>query len=240
MAIDISLKELLQSGAHFGHQARRWNPKMAPYLYGVEEGVHLFDLTKTKEALAEALSFLLDAAKSGKVILLVGTKKQAKDKVKEAAIACGIPYVSERWLGGTLTNFEQINRSISRLKDLKEKMAKGEYAKFTKKERLLIERDIERMEKFWGGVSELVGKPDVLFVVDAHKEIGAVKEAVKEGVTLVGIVDSNSDPTLVDYPIPMNDDAAKAIEYVLDLVKAAILSGKKAQGKKAKEAEKKE
>ena len=240
MAIDISLKELLQSGAHFGHQARRWNPKMAPYLYGVEEGVHLFDLTKTKEALAEALSFLLDAAKSGKVILLVGTKKQAKDKVKEAAIACGIPYVSERWLGGTLTNFEQINRSISRLKDLKEKMAKGEYAKFTKKERLLIERDIERMEKFWGGVSELVGKPDVLFVVDAHKEIGAVKEAVKEGVTLVGIVDSNSDPTLVDYPIPMNDDAAKAIEYVLDLVKAAILSGKKAQGKKVKEAEKQE
>src|SRR3972149_10704651 len=111
MAIDISLKELLQSGAHFGHQARRWNPKMAPYLYGVEEGVHLFDLTKTKEALAEALSFLLDAAKSGKVILIVGTKKQAKDKVKEVAIACGIPYVSERWLGGTLTNFEQIGRS---------------------------------------------------------------------------------------------------------------------------------
>ncbi|OGM54128.1 30S ribosomal protein S2 [Candidatus Woesebacteria bacterium RIFCSPHIGHO2_12_FULL_42_9] len=240
MAIDISLKELLQSGAHFGHQARRWNPKMAPYLYGVEEGVHLFDLTKTKESLADALNFLSETAKSGKVILIVGTKKQAKDKVKEIALACGVPYVCERWLGGTLTNFEQINRSISRLKDLKEKMAAGEYAKFTKKERLLIERDIERMEKFLGGISELTGKPDVLFVVDAHKEIGAVKEAVKMGVTLVAIVDSNSDPTLVDYPIPMNDDAAKAIEYVLDLVKAAILEGKKAQGKEAKEADKKE
>ena len=227
MAINISLKELLQSGAHFGHQARRWNPKMAPYLYGVEEGVHIFDLTKTKEALEEALQFLTQTVKENKVVLLVGTKKQAKDKVKEIALACGIPYVSERWLGGTLTNFEEIRRSIARLKESKEKMAKGEYAKFTKKERLLIERDMERMERFLGGISELTGKPDVLFVVDTHKEIGAVKEASKMGVTLVGIVDSNSDPTLIDYPIPMNDDAAKAVEYVLDLVKEAILAGKK-------------
>ena len=155
MAINISLKELLQSGAHFGHQARRWNPKMAPYLYGVEEGVHIFDLTKTKEALEEALQFLTQTVKENKVVLLVGTKKQAKDKVKEIALACGIPYVSERWLGGTLTNFEEIRRSIARLKESKEKMAKGEYAKFTKKERLLIERDMERMERFLGGISDV-------------------------------------------------------------------------------------
>lgn len=234
MSIDISLKELLQTGAHFGHQARRWNPKMAPYLYGVEEGVHIFDLTKTKEALSLALDFLTEASKEGKVILLVGTKKQAKDKIKEIALICGTPYVCERWLGGTLTNFEQINRSITKLKELKEKMAKGEFAKFTKMERLLIERDIERMEKFLGGISELKGKPDVLFVVDTHKEVGTIKEALKVGVTLVGIVDSNSDPSIVDYPIPMNDDAAKAVEYVLDLVKEAILTGKKALNEKLK------
>jgi|SRR3972149_5851278 len=227
MAIDISLKELLQSGAHFGHQARRWNPKMAPYLYGVEDGVHIFDLAKTKEALEEALNILSQASKDGKVILLVGTKKQTKDKVKEIALACGIPYVCERWLGGTLTNFEQISRAIAKLKELKEKMAKGEYSKFTKKERLLIERDIERMEKFLGGISGLTGKPDLIFIVDTHKEIGAVKEAIKEKVILMGIVDSNSDPTLLDYPIPMNDDAVKALEYVLDLVKEAIQEGKK-------------
>ena len=229
MSSDISLKELLQTSAHFGHQSRRWNPKMAPYLYGVEDGVHLFDLTKTKEALQSALDFLRESSKEGKTILFVGTKKQAKEKVKAVAIACDMPFVSERWLGGTLTNFDQIKKSISKLTEYKEKMAKGEYSKFTKKERLLIERDIERMEKFLGGVTNLTGKPDIIFVVDTHKEIGAVKEAVKEGVLLVGIVDSNSDPTPIDYPIPMNDDAAKALDYVLGLVQGAILEGKKKQ-----------
>lgn len=224
---EVSLKELFERGGHFGHQSRRWNPKMKPYLFSVEDGVHIFDLAKTKDALTEALTLIRDASKEGKVVLLVGTKKQAKDKVKEVALATGSPYVCERWLGGTMTNFDQIKKSIARLSELKENMAKGEYAKFTKKERLLIERDIERMEKFLGGIAGLTQKPDIIFIVDTHKEFGVVKEAVKEGIPLIGIVDSNSDPTFIDYPIPMNDDAAKAVEYVLELVGEAIAEGKK-------------
>lgn len=227
MAVKISLEKLLETGAHFGHQARRWNPKMAPYLYGIDQGIHVFDLTKTKEALATALEELTAAAKEGKVILFLGAKKQAKEKTKEVAIACGAPFVSERWLGGTLTNFEQLKRSLKKLSEMKAKMAAGEYNEFTKKERLLIEREIARLERFFGGMASLEAIPDYLFVVDTHKEIGAVKEAKKVGVSVFGIVDSNADPTLVDYPIPMNDDAAKAIDYVLDLVKEAVLEGKK-------------
>lgn len=223
---DISAKTLLDAGAHFGHQARRWNPKMAPYLYGVQEGVHVFDLIKTKALLEEALNALKLAAKEGKTILFLGTKKQAKEKTKEVAMACGCPYVYERWLGGTLTNFEQIKKSLTKLSDMKAKMASGEYNKFTKKERLLIDREIERLERFFGGLSGLEKAPDVMVIIDTHKEISAVKEARNVGVATVGITDSNADPTLVDYPIPMNDDAQKAVEYVLELMKEAIQEGR--------------
>lgn len=223
MAVKISLEKLLETGAHFGHQARRWNPKMSSYLYGVQEGIYVFDLTKTKDALEAALSFLLGAKKDGKVILFLGTKKQARDKTKEVAQAVGSPFVYERWLGGTFTNFGQIKKSLNKLSDMKAKMASGEYNKFTKKERLLLEREIDRLERFFGGLSGMETPPDVLFVVDTHKEVSAVKEAKKVGVTVVGITDSNADPRLVDYPIPMNDDAAKAVEYVLDLVKETLL-----------------
>jgi len=224
---EVSLKTLLEVGAHFGHQARRWNPKMAGYLYGVQEGIHVFDLVKTKEALEEALGALREAAKEGKVILLLGSKKQAKDKIIEIAHETGCPYVSERWLGGTLTNFDMIKKSLTKLSDLKAGLASGEFNKFTKKERLLMEREVARLERFFGGMSTLEKTPDVLFIVDTHKEAGAVKEARKSKVTIVGIVDSNADPALVDYPIPMNDDASKALDYVLGLVKEAILEGKK-------------
>ncbi|KKR39662.1 30S ribosomal protein S2 [Candidatus Woesebacteria bacterium RIFOXYA1_FULL_40_18] len=225
MAIKISLEELLEAGAHFGHQAKRWNPKMASYLYGIQEGVHVFDLTKTKVAMEEALDVLKNAAKEGKNILILGTKKQCKEKIIEIGKETGMPYVSERWLGGTLTNFDQMKRSISKLSEMKTKMAAGEYKKYTKKERLLLEREITRLERFFGGISTLEKLPDMLFVVDTHKETQAVKEALKMKIETIGIVDSNSDPTVVDYPIPMNDDAAKALEYVLDLVKKAILEG---------------
>ncbi len=234
MAIKISLEELLESGAHFGHQAKRWNPKMAPYLYGVQEGVHVFDLTKTKVALEEALDVLKNAAKEGKSILILGTKKQCKEKTIEIGKECGMPYVSERWLGGTLTNFDQMKRSIGKLSEMKTKMAAGEYKKYTKKERLLLEREIARLERFFGGISTLEKLPDILFVVDTHKETQAVKEALKMKIETMGIVDSNSDPTVVDYPIPMNDDAAKALLYVLDLVKKAILEGQSKLKSKSK------
>ena len=226
MAFEISLKTLIESGAHFGHQSKRWNPKMAPYLYGVKEGIHVFDLTKTKDCLDESLNVLKDASYAGKKILLVGTKKQIKEKVIEIAKEVGIFYISERWLGGTLTNFDQIKASTRRLNDLREGVSAGKFKGRTKKERLLIERDIARLERFFSGIEGMEAIPDIMFIVDVRREKTAVKEAQIKGVTTIGIDDSNSDPTVVDYPIPMNDDASRALEYVLDLVKDAILEGR--------------
>ncbi|MBI1863642.1 30S ribosomal protein S2 [Candidatus Woesebacteria bacterium] len=223
--IDIDLEKLLDSGAHFGHQSRRWNPKMAPYLFGVREGIHVFDLIKTREMLQLALSELSKTTKEKKIILLVGTKKQVKEKIAQMGEKLNVPYVSERWLGGTLTNFNQIASSVRKLSDMKEKMAKGEYANLTKKERLLISREIEKLEKTVGGLRTLSKKPDLIFIVDTHKEFSCVKEANMTGVPIVGITDSNADPSSIDFPIPMNDDASKALDYVLSLVEQAIIEG---------------
>jgi len=227
MAIQISLKTLIESGAHFGHQVRRWNPKIKPYIYGMQEGIHVFDLIKTKELLVETLDFLKNSVKEGKTIIFVGTKKQARDKIKEVAQATGQYYVNERWLGGTLTNFEQIRRSLKKLNDMKTKRNAGDFKSFTKKERIEIDREIERLDRFFGGLNGLEKIPDILIVVDIKKEEVAIREASKMGVETVALVDSNTDPTSVDYAIPMNDDAARAIIYVLDLMGKAILEGKK-------------
>ena len=226
MTIKVSAEELLERGAHFGHQSKRWNPKMGQYLYGEEGGVHVFDLIKTKKLLEEALEFLKTSTKEKKVILFVGCKKQAQEKTREVAEATGSSYFTERWLGGTLTNFDQIKKSIKKLLDMKEKMTNGEYNSFTKKERLLIDREIARLERYFGGISKLEKVPDILVVIDTHKEESAIREANSKGVKVVGVVDSNADPEAIDYPIPMNDDASKAVEYVLDLMKEAILDGK--------------
>ncbi len=220
--INISLEDLMDAGAHFGHQTKRWNPKMEEYLYGQEEGVHIFDLTKTKPLIEEALEFLAKSAKEGKKILILGTKKQIKDKVAEVAEKVGVPYVNERWLGGTVSNFGQMKRSIDKMEEMKENLATGFYNKYTKKERLLIDREIIRLEKFFGGIKSLTGVPDVLFVIDTKRESAAVREAAERKIPVVGIVDSNADPDLIDYPIPMNDDASKALTYILDLVGQAI------------------
>jgi small subunit ribosomal protein S2 len=222
----VSAEELLERGAHFGHQSKRWNPKMEEYLYGEEGGVHVFDLIKTKKLLEDALEFLKNASKEGKSVLFVGCKKQAQEKTREVAEATGSSFFTERWLGGTLTNFDQIKKSIKKLLEMKEKMTNGEYASNTKKERLLIDREIARLERYFGGISKLEKVPDILVVIDTHKEESAIREANSKGVKIVGIVDSNADPEVVDYPIPMNDDASKAVEYVLDLMKEAILDGK--------------
>ena len=226
MTTGVSLEKLIEAGAHFGHQVKRWNPRMKPYLYGVQGNVHIFDLVKTKECLDEALNVIKEAAKAGKSILIVGTKKQVKEKVSQIALETGTFYVNERWLGGTLTNFDQIKVSIQKLLDMRQKVDTGEYNKFTKKERLLIEREIARLERFFGGIKNLSSIPDLLIIIDTKKEKGAVREANFRGVETIGIVDSNSDPDLVDWPIPMNDDAIKALYYVLDLIKDAILKGK--------------
>lgn len=199
---------------------------MAEYLFGVQEGVHVFDLAKTRENLLVALEVLTQAVRDGKSIVLVGTKKQVKGRVKELAEKSGIMYVNERWLGGTLTNFPQVSKSIKRLAEMKDKMAKGEYSQFTKKERLLIDRKIADLEKSLGGLSAMSKHPDLLVIIDTHKEKGAVKEAQATGIKTIGVVDSNSDPNFVTYPIPMNDDASKSLELVMNCFEQAIEEGK--------------
>lgn len=234
--IKVSLDELIDSGAHFGHQTKRWNPKMEEFLYGQENGVHIFDLTKTKPLIEEALAYISKSVSEGKTILLLGTKKQIKDKLAQVAQKVSAPYINERWLGGIISNFGQIKRSIKKMEEMRENLASGAYKKYTKKERLLIEREIARLERFFGGIASLENIPDVIFVVDTKREAGAVREARAKKVAVVGIVDSNADPDVVDYPIPMNDDAGKAVEYILDLVGEAIAEGKsKVKKVKAKE-----
>jgi small subunit ribosomal protein S2 len=223
MAVTVSLEKLLEVGAHFGHQYKRWNPKMKPFMYAVKDGIFVFDLIKTNDQLIEALEVLTEASKNGKTILIVGTKKQAKQKVVEVGEATGCPYVSERWLGGTLTNFMQIKRSVDRLSDLDSKIASKEY---TKKEKLLMERKVEKIKKACGGIFKLDRIPDLMIIVDVHREKGAIAEARNLRIPTIGIIDSNADPNKVNWPVPMNDDATKAIEYVLDLMKEAILEGK--------------
>jgi len=231
MGFKISLEKLLQGGAHFGHQVRRWNPKMEEYIYSDQKGIHLIDLTKTKECLDAALEEIKKVSKEGKKILIVGTKKQIKDKVRDIAKEVGIYYVNERWLGGTLTNFEQVKKSAVKLQKMKEDLLGGKYDKYTKKEKLLMEREIQRLERYFSGVKGMDSVPDLLIIFDIRKEKGAVKEANFKGVETVAVVDTNCDPTSVDFPIPMNDDAKNALEYVLDLIKEAVLEGR---GKSAK------
>ncbi len=223
---EVSLKELVETGAYFGHQVKRWNPKIAHYLYGQREGIHIFDLSKTKVLLEDALKFVKKEAQEGKTFLFVGTKRQVKDKIKEVAQKTKSFFVNERFLGGTFTNFEQIKKTVKSLTDLKSSFEKKEFENRTKKEKLLIQRKIERMERFLGGLVGMEKLPDVLVIVDIKKEKTALKEAIEKNVKTVAVVDSNSDPTLVDYPIPMNDDSTKALDYVLDLIKDAILEGK--------------
>lgn len=220
--VEVSLEALLESGAHFGHQVRRWNPKIKEYVYGQQDGVHIFDLVKTKEALEEALEAIKKAKNSGQKILLLGTKKQIKDKIAEVGKETGTSYVNERWLGGTITNFVMIKRSIDKLDGLKTGLAAGAYKKYTKKERVLLEREVARLERFFGGITTLKDKPDMLIVIDIRREATAIREAKRKGVITVGIVDTNADPGEVDFPIPMNDDATKALNYVLELIQQVL------------------
>lgn len=234
MAAKVSLKDLLEAGAHFGHQAKRWNPKMKPYLFGVRNGIHIFDLVKTKEGLEKAVDFVKNLTAEGGIIVFVGTKRQAAEIVKEEAKKAGVPYVWERWLGGTITNWEQIKKSIEKLVEMKEKREKGEYKEFTKKENVLIDREIARLERFFGGLVGIKELPSAIFVVDTKKEEAAVKEAKKKGITVVAVVDSNSDPDLVDYVIPGNDDAVGAIKLMVGTIAEAAREGQQAWGKKPK------
>jgi small subunit ribosomal protein S2 len=218
----IDPEEMTQAGVHFGHRTSRIHPKMKPYLYGVRNAVHIIDLEKTAEKLKEALGFIQELILSGKTLLLVGTKIQVKDLVKEAAQDCSLPYVAERWLGGTFTNFEVIKKRIEYFKDLEKRRAGGELEKYSKKEKAKIDQELRNLEIKFEGIKNLEKLPDAIFVLDMKKDAAAVKEAKMRGVKVIGIADTNVDPTLADFPIPANDDAINSVRYILDKVKEAI------------------
>ena len=224
----FTMRELLESGVHFGHNARRWNPKMRQYIFGVRNNIHILDLQQTVPALKEALTFLRDTAARGGRILFVGTKRQAQDIVADAANRSGQFYVNHRWLGGMMTNWQTISKSISRMKEL-ETIFEDDNDSRTKKELLMLQREYDRLVKVIGGIREMGGVPDAIFILDTNKEDIAVKEANVLGVPIVGILDSNSDPDGIDYPVPGNDDAIRAISFYCDLAVKAILDGVQAQ-----------
>lgn len=221
---EFSMRQLLEAGVHFGHHTRRWNPKMRPFIFGVRNGVHILDLQQTVPMLDQALRAARDIAANGGRILFVGTKRQAQDKVAESAKRCGQYYVNHRWLGGMLTNWKTISGTISRLKEL-DNILSQEKPKYTKKEILMMTREREKLEQSIGGIKDMGGQPDALFVIDTNKEDLAILEAKKLGIPVIAVLDSNSTPEGVDYPIPGNDDALRAIEIYCDLMSSAILDG---------------
>jgi small subunit ribosomal protein S2 len=225
---DFSMRQLLEAGVHFGHQTQRWNPRMAPYIYGDRNGIHIIDLTQTVPMLDAALKVIRDTVAKGGRILFVGTKRQAQKPIAEAAEKCAQYYMNHRWLGGTLTNWKTVSQSIARLKEIDELMAHGAEG-LTKKERLGMERDQQKLQASLGGIREMGGVPDLLFVIDVSKEDLAILEARKLGIPVVAVVDTNCAPEGVDYIIPGNDDAARAIGLYCDLVARAALDGMSAQ-----------
>jgi len=224
---EVTLLELLKAGAHFGHTTSRWNPRMKPFIYTVRNNIHILDLAKTREGLLKAASFVSDKAAAGGTILFVGTKRQTKNAVKAAAESCGQPFVTARWLGGTFTNFRTIQKTIRKLEKLEELKATGQLeAQYTKKERLLIERDMVKLEKLFEGIKGLKKLPEVIFVADINYDVTAVLEARKCRIPVVALLDSNSNPEHVDYAIPCNDDATKAVELVTQVIADAVNSGR--------------
>ncbi|HEV2492964.1 MAG TPA: 30S ribosomal protein S2 [Terriglobia bacterium] len=235
---NISMKEFLEAGVHFGHQTRRWNPKMKEYIYGERNGIYIIDLQKTLKLFKEAAKFVSELAEEGKILLFVGTKRQAQEAIAEEAVRCAMYYVNHRWLGGLLTNNATIQKSISRLKELEEMSRDGRYELLTKKEVLKLERERKHLEQNLAGIKDMPTLPDALFVVDSNKEDIAVKEARKLGIPVVAIVDTNCDPDLVDYVIPGNDDALRSIRLFTSRIADAVFEGRQAEEQRRLEAEK--
>ena len=232
-----SLQQLLEAGVHFGHRVSRGNPRMKQYIYGVRDGVHIIDLEQSENGLKDASEYVKNLGKSGGVLLFVGTKKQAQAIVEEESKKSGAPYMIFRWIGGFLTNFDEISKNIKKLKELKEQKEKGELSKYTKKEQLLIDRRISKLSQDLGGVENLDKIPDAIFVVDGAREDVALREARRMNIPTVAIADTNSDPTLIDYPIPGNDDAIKSVKILVETIANAYGEGKKEAGKIAERAE---
>lgn len=225
----ISMKQLLEAGVHFGHQTRRWNPKMKKYIFTERNGIYIIDLQKTVKKVEEAYNWVKELAANGGTILFVGTKKQAQDSVKEEAIRSGQYYVNQRWLGGTLTNFETIQKRIARLKDIERMSEDGTFEVLPKKEVVQLKKELERLEKFLGGIKDMKELPDALFIIDPRKERIAVAEAHKLNIPIVGIVDTNCDPDEIDVVIPANDDAIRAVKLLTAKMADAILEAKQGE-----------
>ena len=225
----VAMKQLLEAGVHFGHQTRRWDPKMAEYIFQARNGIHIIDLQKTSKKIDEAYNFLKEQAEEGKDILFVGTKKQAQECIKEAAIKCNMFYVDQRWLGGMLTNFGTIQKRIQRLKDLETMQEDGTFDVLPKKEVIGLKKEMEKLEKNLGGIKEMTSLPGVIFVVDPKKERIAILEAKKLNIPVVGLVDTNCSPEDVDYPIPGNDDAIRAVKLITDVMANAVIEGRQGE-----------
>ena len=218
-------QQLLEAGVHFGHLRKKWNPKMLPYIYAEKKGIHIIDLNKTVECLQETAQALKNIAKSGKKIMFVGTKKQAKEIVTECAKKVNMPYVTERWLGGMLTNFNTVRKSVKKMQSIEKMLNDGSFDSITKKERLQLSRDKDKMEKVLGGIAQLGRVPAALFIIDIGHEHIAMSEAKRLGITTFGMVDTNCDPNKVDFPVPANDDATKSIAIITNYITAAIAEG---------------
>ena len=225
----VAMKQLLEAGVHFGHQTRRWDPKMAEYIFQARNGIHIIDLQKTSKKIDEAYAFLKEQAEEGKTVLFVGTKKQAQECVKEAAEKSGMYYVDQRWLGGMLTNFDTIRTRVQRLKDLEKMQEDGTFEVLPKKEVILLKKEMEKLEKNLGGIKEMDKLPGVIFLVDPKKERIAILEAKKLNIPVVGIVDTNCNPQDLDYPIPGNDDAIRSVSLIADVMANAIIEGKQGE-----------
>ncbi len=225
----VAMKQLLEAGVHFGHQTRRWDPKMAEYIFQARNGIHIIDLQKTSKKLDEAYAFLKEQAEEGKTVLFVGTKKQAQECMKEAAIKCGMYYVDQRWLGGMLTNFETIRTRVQRLKDLETMEQDGTFDVLPKKEVILLKKEMEKLERNLGGIKDMEELPGVIFLVDPKKERIAVLEAKKLNIPIIGLVDTNCNPEEVDYAIPGNDDAIRAVKLIADVMANAVIEGRQGE-----------
>jgi small subunit ribosomal protein S2 len=233
-----SMRQLLEAGVHFGHQTRRWNPKMRPYIYGERNGIYIIDLEQTTRSLDKACDFIRKAASEKKNIVFVGTKKQAAEIIEEEAKRSGAYFVNKRWLGGMLTNFETIRLRINRLKELDEMRDSGDFYRRPKKELAVLNRELYKLEKSLGGIKNMRGRPDILFIVDQKRELIAVSEAIKMGIMIVGIIDTNCDPEGIDYVIPGNDDSIRSIKLILSKVADAVLEGKQGQAYSSTDEEK--
>lgn len=241
MAIDVDIKQLLEAGAHFGHKTSRWHPKMAPYIHSKRGGSHIIDLAQTVTSLEAALNFLSDTSAKSKQILMVGTKRQAQDIVKKLAVDTNQPFVTERWLGGMLTNWNTVGGRIKHLKDLETKMENGELAaKYNKLEIQRFQEEIDELNRIFGGIKDMNSRPGAVFITDIIADANAVREANKLGIPIVAIADTNTDPSQVTYPIPANDDAIKSLQLIADYVKLAIDEGKAKASKNAPASDKDE